>query len=185
MRVLDYPDTENRAILPYPMLITLIAAISEDGFISRDKGIPWHLPADIAHFREYTAGKHLLLGRTTALEMQGWFRPGQHPIVLTRHPHSLPTGMLAASSMENAVSLAEKAVELVVCGGAAVYELALPWAHRLLLTHVQTKLGSGKHFPDFRPEDWTATVLASHSTDQTHAHAFQIVSYQRTQPPSD
>lgn len=184
MRVLDYPAKVNRAILrPHSMLITLITAVSEDGFISRDKGIPWHLPADIAHFREYTAGKYLLLGRTTAGEMQGWFRPGHKPIVLTRHPNELPAGMVAASSMEDALALAGDTEELVVCGGAAIYELALPWAHRMLLTHVKTQLGSGKRFPDFRPEDWTATTLSTHAADHEHAHAFQIVRYQRAQPP--
>lgn len=166
------------------MIITLIAAVSEDGYISRDKGIPWHLPADIAHFRNYTADKHLLLGRTTAEEMRDWFQPGHTPIVMTRSRELALPGTRQAASMEDAVALAQGAAELVVCGGASIYEAAMPWAHQLVITHVKTNLGSGKRFPDFTPEEWFPISQVAHPADHQHEHPFQIVTYQRRgQPP--
>ncbi len=167
--------------MPLPP-VTLIAAVSEDGFISRDQGVPWHLPADIQQFRDYTAGKHLLLGRTTALEMLGWFRPEHTPIVLSSEPRSHPQ-LHFVTSLEEALQLAGEAAELVVCGGAQTYQTAMPWASRLLVTHVNTRLGSGKTFPLFRAEDWRATTLSSHPADPEHAHAFRIMRYERKGSP--
>src|SRR5688500_19799474 len=67
------------------MTVTLIAAHSENGVIAKGGRLPWHLPDEIAHFRAYCQGKWLLLGRRTWDEMQGWFRPGQTPVVVTRN----------------------------------------------------------------------------------------------------
>ncbi|WP_172683075.1 dihydrofolate reductase [Verrucomicrobium spinosum] len=63
--------------------LTLIAAVDENLLLATAQGIPWKLPDDVAHFRAYCAGKWLLLGRHTYEDMTGWFKPDQHPLVLT------------------------------------------------------------------------------------------------------
>ena len=70
--------------------LTLIAAIDQNRLLANEHRIPWHLPRDIAHFRNYTKEKWLLLGRRTFEEMRGWFRAGHTPLVLTRHPDYVP-----------------------------------------------------------------------------------------------
>jgi dihydrofolate reductase len=165
------------------MQITLIAAVSEDGFISRDHGVPWHLPADVEHFRQYTRGKHLLVGSRTALEMKDWFQPHHTPIILSRAAHSILPRVRQAATMQAALQLAEGAGELVVCGGAAVYHAAIPWAHRLVLTHVAHRLGAGKAFPPFAIDDWHTHSEQVHAADEQHPYPFRILSYQRKQQP--
>ena len=159
-------------------LLTFIAAVSEDGFISRGQGVPWKLPADVAHFRAYTAGKWLLLGRRTYEEMLGWFHD-HTPLVLSRDESFVPSVGRRVGSVEEALLLTA-ADELVVCGGAQAYALALPQADRLVLTLVQTQLGEGVPFPTITWSQWTEVSRKPYPADAQHAHALQIVTWERT-----
>jgi dihydrofolate reductase len=152
------------------MTVTLIAAVSDDGFISRSKGVPWDLPADRRHFRDYTAGKHLLLGRATFEEMTGWFT-NHSPLVLSHNKDFRPSIGRRIPSVQMAIMIAErdKADELVVCGGAQCYAAALPFADKLVLTRVHTTLGSGVAFPEIDRRQWAETCHDEHPADETHA----------------
>lgn len=163
-----------------PPLLTLIAAVSSDGFISRGQGVPWVLPKDRAHFRAYTNGKWLLLGRRTYEEMLGWFT-NHHPLVLSRQQAFIPFLGDRVSTVEEALHMAEMArrAELVVCGGAGTYMAALPLADRLIITHVEDRLGSGVAFPAFSRDDWEPISRKICEPDETHAQGFAIVTYQR------
>lgn len=161
-------------------LVTLIAAVSADGFISRGHGVPWDLPADKEHFRAYAAGKWLLLGRVTFEEMRGWFRD-HHPLVMTRDAAFQAGSGRRVSSVEEALRLAEEArlPELVVCGGAQIYAEAMPFAGRLVLTHVDQILGAGLPFPDFSRREWEPVTREVHAMDEGHAFSFEIITWQK------
>jgi dihydrofolate reductase len=152
--------------------VTLIAAVSEDGFISRGKGVPWHLPADKAHFRSYTAGKCLLLGRATYEEMLGWFTVQHTVYVLTHSADGLSGPGLPVRSVQEAVRLAKRAAmpELVVCGGGQCYFEAIPFAHQLMLTVVQDRLLSGVPFPPWSEQEWQSTLALEQPVDDEHTH---------------
>lgn len=156
------------------VLVTLIAAVSEDGFISKGRGVPWDLPEDRDHFRSYTAGKWLLLGRTTYEEMIGWFRD-HTPLVLTRDLAYKPPMGHRVSSIREAIGLAESAGqdELVVCGGAQAYELAMPHAARLHITRVDSRLGSGVSFPSISDTLWRRADQTPPLTSKSGLH-YQI-----------
>lgn len=160
--------------------VTLLAAISADGFISRGRGVPWKLPIDKAHFRAYAAGKWCLLGRVTYEEMLGWFRD-HHPLVVSRDPAYQPAVGRRVGSVEDAIALANAAgaAELVVIGGSSVFNATMPLAHRLEITHVHEILGSGVPFPRISPADWEPVSRSAHGIDERHAQAFEIVTYQR------
>lgn len=137
------------------MLLTLVAALAEDRIIgSASGGIPWDHPRDRAHFRARTAGRWLLAGRRTYLEMEGWF-DDRIPIVLTQQPGFRPfhPAHRIATSPAAAVELARTngASELLVCGGAAVYGATLPFADRLVLTRIALRadVADPVSFPDF------------------------------------
>jgi dihydrofolate reductase len=161
------------------MKITLIAAVSDDGFISRGKGVPWDLPADREHFRAYTAGKHLLLGRATYEEMTGWFTK-HTPYVLSRNPDFRPTVGRRVPSVQIAlINAAGETDELVVCGGAQAYALALPYATTLVLTRVHDRLGGGLAFPALSAQEWVETSRQEHPADARHAFAMTFVTLER------
>ena len=161
--------------------LTLIAAVSADGFISRGKGVPWDLPIDKAHFRAATRDKWLLLGRRTFGEMHGWFQTGHHPLVLTHEESLIVPGGQTVASVSEAVRLTSAAgePELVCCGGAEIYAAAMPYAHRLVITHVLEILGGGLPFPVISLREWEPVTRHTHTMDKQHAFDFEIVSYQR------
>ena len=164
------------------MNVTLIAAVSEDGFISRGKGVPWDLPADRVHFRAHTAGKWLLIGRKTYQEMLGWFKPGHHPLVLTRDEQFTPSVGQRVSSAVEAIALAQDAgvQELMVCGGAECYAAAMPHATKLLLTRVHTKLGQGSPFPEVSGADWQEISHRELAADAENRFSMTFSTYERT-----
>lgn len=165
------------------LALTLIAAVSADGFISTGTGVPWHLPRDKEHFRRITCGQWLLIGRRTYEEMTGWFED-HHPLVLTRSPVYIPPAGEVVASVSEAlhVATAGGAAELFVCGGGEAYTAAMPYADRLILTHVDSTLGKGVPFPVVNPAEWQETSRQDFPADAAHAHALRFSTYERLRP---
>jgi dihydrofolate reductase len=122
-------------------------------------GIPWKLPADVAHFRDCTRNRWLLLGRRTFQEMRGWFDAGHTPLVLSSDCGWDPDVGRLVASVPQALALAGLAgqKELVCCGGAQTYAAALPYADQLVLTMIEKAYPAGKdavHFPPWNAAEW-------------------------------
>jgi dihydrofolate reductase len=167
------------------MTVTLIAARSADGFLSQDGRIPWRLPDDVAQFRNYCRGQWLLVGRRTWEQMQGWFQPDHKPVVITRSAGLEVARGHSAPSVEAGLALARSAMaaECVVIGGGQIYAAALPLAHVLLLTTVETSLHHGDaSFPDFPPGDWREVHSTHHPADARHPFAFTLQRLERRNP---
>ncbi|MDB6003563.1 MAG: diacylglycerol kinase [Prosthecobacter sp.] len=160
--------------------MTLVAVVSADGFISRGQGVPWDLPRDKEHFRRVTQGQWLLLGRRTYEEMIGWFED-RHPLVLTRNPAFLPPVGETVSTVEEALRVAgaSGARELFNLGGGDVFAAAMPCADRLILTHVDSLLGSGVPFPAVSPEEWQITSQQEFPADAANPLAMRFATYER------
>lgn len=161
-------------------MISLIAAISEDGFISQDGRIPWKLPRDVRHFREYCGGKHVLVGRRTYAEMTGWFT-NHRVFILTRNADApIREGIIVHSVEEAKLQTPE---ELVVLGGGEVFALALPIADRLVLTRVHTKIGHGVPFPEIDFTQWEERDLQEFPADAENPLAMTISTFHRLPAP--
>ena len=163
------------------MKVTLLAAVSADGFISTGKGVPWHLPADKAHFRARAQGQWLLVGRRTYEEMTGWFHH-HRPLVLSSDPTFQPApGHQRVASVAEALETARQAgaQELVVIGGGQVYALAMPHATHLDLTLVQDTLGQGVPFPKINANEWKQVANHPHSADAEHERPFSFTEWER------
>jgi dihydrofolate reductase len=169
------------------MKVTMIAACGEGGVLSFRGRIPWHLPDEVAHFRGACAGKALLLGRKTWLQMQGWFRDGQLPLVLTREAGLPVPGGKPVRTVPEALTAAAGAGhgELMVLGGGETYRAALPLAADLLLTEVHGKFPGDVFFPVLDTGDWEEVSRVHHEADADHAWAFTIRRMVRRQPPTD
>jgi dihydrofolate reductase len=167
---------------PRPLL-TLIAAVSTDGFISTGQGVPWDLPRDKEHFRRTTRGQWLLLGRRTYEEMVGWFED-RHPLVLTRSPTFAPSVGQTVESVKEALQKAAAggAAELFVCGGGGAYAAAILYADRLILTEVGATLGAGVPFPAVPSAEWQLTSQQSFPADPRHAQGLRFCTYERIRP---
>ena len=162
------------------MKITLIAAVSDDGFISRGTGVPWDLPLDKAHFRSRTAGKWLLVGRTTYQEMTGWFSD-HRPLIVSQNAAFVPAvGQRVGSAREGVeAARAAGAQELMVIGGGQLYTAAMPYATHLDLTRVHDCLGGGVRFPVMDFAEWRLVSEVPHAADEGHRQAFTITEWER------
>lgn len=161
-------------------IVTLIAVVSKDGYISTGQGVPWDLPRDKRHFRAATSGQWLLVGRRTYEEMIGWFRD-HHPLILTRDSQYHPPVGAVVSTVAEALQTTQNAggTELFVIGGGEVFEAAMPWADRLIMTHVDAVLEGGVPFPAIDSEVWLAVSCQEHPADAENALPLAFVTYER------
>jgi dihydrofolate reductase len=138
-----------------PPGVTLVAAVADNGVIGADGGMPWHLPADLAHFKRLTMGKPVLMGRLT-WEAIGKPLPGRLNLVLTRSRDWHADGARRVPSFIEALRVAQQAGarELMVIGGADVYRQALPKAERIYLTRVHAEPWGDTLFPELDPGEW-------------------------------
>lgn len=163
--------------------IDLIAALDRNRAIGRDNAMPWHLPDDLKRFKALTLGKPVLMGRKTA-ESLGRALPGRRNLVLTRSGLAPFAGMEPVASLgeARAIAQADEAVELCIIGGGELYALALPFATRMHLTHVDTAIeGGDAFFPAFDADDWRVLARETHPMDAKHAFAFEFMDYARTE----
>ena len=143
--------------------IVLIVARAENGVIGEDGHLPWHLPADLRRFKQLTTGAPMIMGRKTFESLPG-ILPGRRHIVLTRDKGWAEDGAEIARSVEEALQIAN-APHIAVVGGAEIYRLFLPLAHRIELTEVHQEPEGDTRFPEFERSDWTENFREHHPAD--------------------
>jgi dihydrofolate reductase len=155
------------------MIVSLIVAVSENGVIGKQGGIPWHLPEDLKLFKQTTMGHTLIVGRKT-YESIGRPLPGRNMIVLTRQQDYQAEGCQVVDGVEQALAMAELQGEneAFIAGGAQVYAQALPLAERIYWTQVHAEVEGDTTFPDFEREDWFEQEQRFFPADERHEHAF-------------
>ncbi|HEX2809185.1 MAG TPA: dihydrofolate reductase [Kineosporiaceae bacterium] len=138
------PET---APITVPPTVALIWAEAAGGVIGREGSLPWHLPEDLAHFRDTTRGATVLMGRRTWESLPPRFRPlpGRRNVVLTRDPGWSATGAEVAGSIPAA--LAASADPVWVIGGEQVYRAALRYASRVVRTQVDRTVSGDAYAP--------------------------------------
>jgi dihydrofolate reductase len=159
-------------------LVSLLAAVAENGVIGRDNRLPWHLPDDLKRFKSLTMGKPMLMGRRT-FDSIGSPLAGRTSLVLTRSRAWSNPGAVAAHSFEDALDRARDAAELMVVGGAEVFRLALPRARRIYLTRVHARVEGDSIFPALDVLEWRESGREEHPADERHAYAMSFCVLER------
>jgi dihydrofolate reductase len=136
-----------------PFELVLIAAVARNGVIGRDGVLPWHLGADMQHFRELTRGCPVVMGRRTWDSLPARYKPlpGRSNIVVSRRAGWSADGAQAAPSLPAALRLAQLRLSpskrVFVIGGAQLYREAMPLADALELTEVHSDIAGDRQFP--------------------------------------
>lgn len=142
-------------------MLALIAALAKNRVIGHNNQLPWHLPADLQRFKQLTMGKPMIMGRKT-FESLGRVLPGREHIVLSRNPETqlqAHPSVHQVSDFDAALQLARQLQpegDIMVIGGAQIYELALPHAEILYLTEVDLEPEGDAWFPGI---DWSKWQL--------------------------
>jgi len=157
--------------------ITLIAAMGKNRAIGLDGRMPWHLPAELQHFKQATMGKAIVMGRKT-WQAIGRPLPGRQNIVVSRNPGFVATGADVAGSLANAIEISQ-ADEVMVIGGGQLYTLALPLAQRLLLTLIDIEPEADTWFPAWDDKQWQQTGERLFQVDENNKLAYRIVEFTR------
>ena len=162
---------------PTPIL-GLVAAIADNGVIGLENRLPWHLPADLAHFKQLTLDKTIVMGRRTWESLPGLL-PRRRHIVLSRDPAFRPKGCIVVDSLDAAMVAAGPVPELLIVGGAALYAEALPRADRLYLTLVHAAIDGDTRFPNWDPADWNEVSRHMHPADERNPYAMTFLELHR------
>ncbi|HUQ64995.1 MAG TPA: dihydrofolate reductase [Flavitalea sp.] len=162
------------------MIINLVVAAADNNVIGKDNRLLWHLPNDMAFFKNVTWGLPVIMGRKT-FESLGKALKGRTNIVITSNNHFAAKDVIVANSIDNAVKEAQKtdAKECNVIGGGEIYKLALPVANRIYMTRVHTNLQGDTFFPAMNEKEWQQVSTTSFKVDKKHAYPYSFEIWQR------
>jgi len=163
------------------MNISLIWAQDANGLIGAGAQLPWHLPADMAWFKKNTLGKPVLMGRKT-YDSIGRPLPGRQNIILTTQDISIDGCTIVHSldaAREAAKHASDKTTELMVIGGAQIYQLALPQADRLYITNIHAIFEGDTFFPSFDSTAWREIFCEKHVKDEKNLFSYNFHIFER------
>ncbi|HAW92581.1 MULTISPECIES: type 3 dihydrofolate reductase [unclassified Arsukibacterium] len=161
------------------MKIAMIAAMANNRVIGKDNQMPWHLPADLQHFKAVTLGKPVIMGRKT-FESIGRPLPGRRNLVVSRTIPDDTKGVEWFSSVEQALAAASDNNEVMVIGGGEIYRQCLPLADTLYLTEIELMVDGDAYFPDYqRAADWQLVAEQQHQADGVNPYSYRFITLQR------
>ena len=165
------------------MLISLIVAASSNNAIGRNNELLWHLPIDLKFFKNTTWALPVIMGRKTFESVGSKPLTGRTNIIISRQEGltSQYDNVWFASSLEEAIEHAKKleTKEIMIAGGAQIYEQALPVANRIYLTRVHVHLDADAFFPSFPLDEWNLTRNSDFEANENHAYSFSIQQWDR------
>ena len=160
------------------MRLSIVVAMDSNRLIGKDNGLPWHLPADLAFFKKLTTGNTILMGRKT-FDSIGRPLPNLRNLVITRNADIEITDCEVVNSIEKALSLVQSETEMMVIGGAKLYQQILPIADRLYITQVEGEFDGDTYFPHYDEDDWLEVSCESHQPDEKNKHAYHFILLKR------
>lgn len=159
--------------------ISLIAAMAENRVIGLDNQMPWHLPADLQHFKRITMGKPVVMGRLT-YESIGRALPGRENIVISRSADYQLADAQVVSSIDAALQLLTQHSEVMIIGGGSIYAATLAQADRLYLTFIDLATEGDTQFPDWTTMgQWQEIDREAWQADEKNPYNYQFVTLER------
>ena len=158
-------------------IISLVAAVDENRGLGKDNHLLCHLPADLKHFKTLTMGKPIIMGRNT-YDSIGKPLPGRLNIILSRKKLSLE-GVEVVDSLAKALALVKNTPEVMIIGGATVYEQALSLASQVYLTVIHHQFDADVLFPAISKTDWQCKEAVFQQHDEKNNYDMTFYRYER------
>lgn len=154
-------------------MISIIVAAANNGVIGKAGGLPWHLPAELARFKQITTGHPIIMGRVTH-ESIGRTLPDRRNIVITSDKnYKAAGGSEVIQSLDEAIKLVQNEPEVFIIGGDTIYKQALPSAEKIYLTKVDADIKGDKFFK-FNPIDWRVIKKEPHKADEKNKYNYEF-----------
>lgn len=154
--------------------LSIIVATDKKRGIGINNQLPWHLPEDLAHFKNTTSGHPIIMGRKT-YDSIGRPLPKRRNIVVSRNSEWNQTGVETVNSIEQAFALLNEEQAFVI-GGAQIYQQAMQLAERLVVTEIQGEYDCDAFFPEIDPKIWEETSRQSFISSNNLAYDIVIYS---------
>ena len=152
--------------------IAMIAAMANERVIGLNNQMPWHMPADLKHFKRVTLGKPIIMGRKT-YESIGRALPGRLNIVITGDQ----AYQLGDASVVHSCDQPDQ--DLMEIGGGTVYQHFLPYANRLYLTFIDLDTPGDTYFPDYADDAWQEIESELNEPDEQNSYPYRFVTLAR------
>ncbi len=135
-------------------VLSIVAAVAQNGVIGKENRLPWRIPQELRRFRQLTMGKPVLMGRAT-FESIGKPLDGRRNLVVSRNPdfRAAPGGEVYTEPA-SALAAAAAEPEVMLIGGEQLYRCLFPQTDRIYLTEVLRDYDGDAYFPDFVRNDW-------------------------------
>jgi len=131
-------------------MISLIVAIGKNNLIGRGNELPWHYKEDMTYFKNITMNHTVVMGEATFKSILGYIKkplPGRTSVIATLSDYTYP-GVETTNDIESYLRNYPKDQELFIIGGKIIYDLTLPLADRLYITHIDKEYDGDVYFKD-------------------------------------
>ena len=159
------------------MIVAMIVAMTRNGVIGKDNSMPWHLPADLAYFKQTTLGKPIVMGRNTFNSI-GRALPGRRNVIVSQSLTEAPLDTEVVASPQDALALLKAETEIMVMGGGLLYQAFLPLSQRLYLTQIEADIEGDTYFP-FHAADWQLESEQLRLADERNEYDCRFQVYKR------
>ena len=139
--------------------LSILVAMAINRVIGKNNSLPWHLPADLKHFKLLTMGQAIIMGRRT-YESIGRPLPGRNNIIVTKQTDFNVVGATVVHSLEQALGVSKSlgrsdgTSEQFVIGGAELYQQTIALSQRMYITEIQQRFDGDVFFPEFNQNEW-------------------------------
>ena len=160
------------------MKISLIVAFDENRLIGNNNQLPWHLPADLKHFKTITMGHHMIMGRKT-YDSIGKPLPGRISVIVTRQRDLHIDDCIVVNTIEEALEKCNTQEEVFIIGGAQIFNYTLPAATDLYVTQIHHQFEGDTWFPEISDKDWMEVSREKIKADEKNKWDYSFIQYTR------
>ena len=151
--------------------ITIIAAIGKNLELGYNNDLIWKIPEDLKFFRDNTMGKTIVMGLNTFNSLPKKL-PNRKHIVLTRKDIYIDDSVIVMHSIEELLKyIDDNNEEIMIIGGAMIYNEMINHADKMLLTEIYMSAKADVYFPKFSLIDWDREIISNHKyEDINYSH---------------
>lgn len=159
--------------------VAAIVAMAKNRCIGQNNDMPWYIPEDFKHFKTKTLGKPIIMGRKTfesIIDRNGKPLPKRQNIVVSRSKYEFDhPDVVSFTSLEGAINSAKEYAksngidEVIIGGGAQIYELALPYTDKYYLTEVDLHVDGDAFLTDLSADEWQETSREKHEGEPSYS----------------
>ena len=160
-------------------MLTLCVAMDENGLIGSNNSLPWHLPADLKHFRTITMGKPIIMGRKTH-ESIGHPLKGRLNIIVSNNHNLTINNCQIFNDLETVLNFSNNYNEAIVIGGMAIYTMLLPYVQRMYITRIHAKFTGDTYFPEYITKQWQEIERQDYQSDEKNIYSYSFTTLERS-----